>query len=425
MKRLSLLGGLFICALILFTVTSCEDPITAPIVDLLDDGFGSVTGDVDVAAGSSITFSVSALQGDSPLQNVRFLEDGSLVTDFTNRLTINGSSASSANVLLFGADKENFTWEVNWVVHDGASANTYTIEVVDENGNSNSEAVLVNTDIAVTTPLSLTLATDGGPTGNSLSADASIDPDVFFRVTLSGVQGANALNRLEVQEDGSAITDLSRLYLNDITSANAFSANPYFVEGDDIGGFTLDVLVKAHSTENVAKVYAFILVDDQENFESVSLTITTNVTTVTPDITSLSGILLNSSGPGTTGGLDLETGNSTTSGDAIADIKDAGIDLALPNDQNWIQRIQPANGSIIATPAAASDLSANFDNINLQSEIANEYNSGADVGTQTQVVNIGDVFLINNGTNIFMIKCTNVNPTAADNMDSYTFDVKY
>lgn len=429
MKRLSLLGGLFICALALFTVTSCEDPIIGPganppILDLIDDGFGSVTSDVDVAPGALLTFSISAIQGgDSPMKNVRFLEDGVLVDDFTSRLTINGSSASSANVLLFDAEKESFSWEVTWVAHSDQSARTYAIEVVDENGNSDTEAVLVNT--VVTTPLSLTLVTGGGPTGNSLSADATLEANSFFRVTLEGIQGANALSRLEVQEDGVAISDLSRLYLNDIVSANAFPANPYALEGDDINGFVLDVLVRTHAEENVAKTYSFILVDDQENFEAVQLTITTNETVIPSDITELSGVLLNRAGPAGTGGLDLATGTGTGSSGDGADIQDAGIDQSLPNDQNWKQRIQPTNGSILVRPAAASDLTNNFANIQYKSEIENEYNMGTEL-SQSDVVNIGDVFLVaSTDGNTYMIQCTNVNVTANDNADSYTFSVKY
>ncbi|MGK0390527.1 MAG: hypothetical protein ACI94Y_003281 [Maribacter sp.] len=423
MKRLSLLGGLFICALVLFTLSSCgEDPVTgpsanAPTLDLLDDGFGSITSDVDVAPDALLTFSVSALQGDSPLQNVRFLEDGSLITDFANRLTINGSSASSNSVLLFGTDKENFTWEVTWVAHSDESSKTYTMEVVDEAGNSDSESVLVNTGVIVTTPLSLMLLSANG----GLVTDENVDADTYFKITLEGIKGSNDLNRIEIQEDGVAISDLSRLRLGDSPVDPSFPANPYFLEGDSINGFTMDILVKTHTTEGVAKAYSFILVDDQENFESVSLTITAN--TATPNITSLSGILLNRAGP-TGGGLDLETGTSTGSTDPTADIRDAGIDLALPNDQNWKQKIEPVNGTILATPAAASDLINNFSSIQLQSEIENEYNLGTLI-TESNVINIGDVFLVNNGTNIFMIQCTNVNVTSADNADSYTFDVKF
>ena len=39
--------------------------------------------------------------------------------------------------------------------------------------------------------------------------------------------------------------------------------------------------------------------------------------------------------------------------DMEAEIKDEGIDIDLPVDQNWIRKISGVNGSIIRTPSAS------------------------------------------------------------------------
>ncbi len=423
MKRLSLLGSLVILMASIFTFTSCDETLTGgsanpPILTLRDNGAGSVTGDVEVTPGSILTFSVEALSGDNPMNNVRFLEDGSLVSDFANRLTINGSSATSSNVLLFDADRSSFTWEVTWVAHADESSKTYTIEIVDEAGNTDTETVSVNTASAFPGPINLTIVNSSG-SGCFVTDATDVAPDSWFCVNLEGTRGANApLVTLTVQENGSDMTDLARLEYNGTT----FDANPLTLPAADVDGFVSTVRVRSVATQGTASTYTFVVTGGSNGTASTDINITT--TAAAPNITNLTGVLLNAGGPAGQGGLDLETGTSTGSNDSTADIKDQGIDIALPNATNWIQRIAPVGTNILTVAPSSSEFPTAFEDIQYQSQIEDAYNLSSQV-TQSEVVNIGDVFLLNNGTNIFIIKCTNVNVTNSDNSDSYTFDVKF
>ena len=407
-----------------FALTSCGDETTGgggttadpPILEFLDNGAGSVTGDVTVAPGETLTFSVSAISGDNPMKNVRFLEDGSLVTDYATRITINGSSAATANVLLPEADKTSFTCEVTWDAHTDETTKTYAIQVVDDAGNTDEEAVIVNTIQAFPGPINLEILTNGA--GGCLVANATdVTPDSWFCVNLAGTRAsASGLVTLAVKENGTNMTNLARLRYNGVD----FAANPLTLPAADVDGFVATVRVKAPNAQGAQSTFIFEVTGGGGGTATDAISISTM--SATPDITTHIGVLFNKSGPTGTGGLDLETGASTGSANAAADIKDAGN--ISSTDQEWIRKIQPVGTNILSIAPTSAEFPTTFDNITLKSEISDAYNLSA-VVTRSPVVNVGDVFLVNNGTNIFIIKCTNVNVTPGDNNDSYTFDVKF
>lgn len=420
MKRLSLLSivAFFTLSAILFT--SCDDTGTnpsnanAPILDLVA-GDGYVSTDVTVEPGTTVKLKINAIKGDNPIKTVRFEEDGALVSDFATRLKINGAGASSSNILILNdAEKAAVNWEVEYTAPTTEKATTFTIKVTDDAGNSDAESVVITTK--TTSEFSFKL-TESAPYN---WFDVTVSENSLVGVQLVGVKGQYDLSTLAVYEDGVLISDNTRLRIGDYSTN--FTANPLSLEGAMTTGFTTDVWVKSHTGQGVTKEYKFELKDANNQTLSVGFKISTPA--AQSDVTTKTGQLLNAAGPAGTGGLDLDTGNSVGSNDATADIKDSGIDNSLPLAQNWIQKIQPAGNYTLTKAAAVSEFPITFDQIQYKTEITAAFNASTQI-SQSDVVNIGDVFLLHNGTTLFILKCTNINVTADNNNDYYTFDVKF
>ena len=64
-------------------------------------------------------------------------------------------------------------------------------------------------------------------------------------------------------------------------------------------------------------------------------------------VATILGALFNQAGPSGTGGLDLDTGASLGSTNANVEVRDMGIDTALPLANNWRQKIAGVNGTEI------------------------------------------------------------------------------
>jgi hypothetical protein len=424
MKRLSLLGSLVLAVLAMLTYTSCEETPgggpgpseNPPIVELVG-GAGFVTGDVEESPGATISLNVTGLSGDADMQSLEILEDGVTLTDYATRVSVNGTAAWANPILLQGADATSFDYIIDLVVQNDESLRTYTIEVTDVSGNKDAVSFDVNTVVAYPGPFSLSLV----ETTPYIWTDATVEAGSYFKVGLTAVRdnAGGVLWSLGVAEDGVNIADLTRLRYNSLE----FGANPSGIPTEDENGFTAEVQVQAHLEDGVTKNYTFTLENEMGDQVSVSLNISTPVTG-TPLDQSLTGILLNSAGPVGTGGLDLDTGTGTGSNDPLAEIKDNGIDLALPNATNWKQTISPTNNATLRVQSASPELQLDFDNALYKEEIQDAYNNGSDIST-SNVVNIGDVFLVQRDGVYYAIKCTNVNITAADNADSYTFSIKW
>ena len=136
-------------------------------------------------------------------------------------------------------------------------------------------------------------------------------------------------------------------------------------------------------------------------------------------------LLLNAGGPMGTGGINLLTGDGTGSG--IADgghIKDEGIDLALPNDQNWKKRISGIGNTVLKTPGIDFPVD-DFDAVAFTEEIQTVFDNGDDI-TMTSVINIGDIFLAQlDSGEVVLVKITDVTETTNNNDDFYTLSIKY
>lgn len=421
------LTGLAMVSLLIFT-TSCENDDETPgggslgpiIQFVFESGF--LNEDSTVSPGESFQVKIDAQPGDSPLNALTVLENGSNLA--TDRYSITNISVTNNPQVLTGTDKDGAILELTIDAQSDVSETTYTIEVTDEAGQSDEVSLVIGTFGDLTFGIVLD---DSDPA--YLSQDATLGAQGPFEVRLLGSRGAAAISSLAVFQDDVAV-DAARLTFN----GGAISpANPLSIPEADKNTFETIVAIDSHDSGTSS--YSFELTDEDGNKVSTSL----NITIGTPVETLTGTLLRNQGGPACQGGLDLDEGLETgtqsdpscTTPFTAAEIKDEGIDLSLPNDQNWKQQISGFNGSEIRTPSASLPEGFSFENIATKEAIASAFDlsdpltmTNSDGEGITSTVQVGDVFLINNGDNYYIIQVTDIDVTTASNNDSYTFSIK-
>lgn len=261
------------------------------------------------------------------------------------------------------------------------------------------------------------------PGVNAVTDTATVAPGDTFLVQINASKGDGSLNRIEVREDGIALA-ASRIIFDGFPAQN----NPNPVTSTD--QLEWDIEIAANDAEGTFE-YTIIITDENGNTASSSVDITT-VEPTTPATTREMIMLLNQAGPAGQGGLDIDGGIGTgtkdsTGTDSIADIRDMGININLPSDQNWRQQIAPTNATRgVVLKSAASGVV--WEDIQTLEDIAAAFEQGTEIaGPQapSDVVQVGDIFLVRSGRGIlYALVVTQVNVTAADNGDNYHFDVK-
>lgn len=110
------------------------------------------------------------------------------------------------------------------------------------------------------------------PTTMSLTtvSESTVAIGDTFTVNIMATAGDNALNVLQVFEDGVSIADFSRIVYNNEQAV----ANPVLLIGDSKTSIDVDAKVAAH-TEVGTRTYRFTVADDAGNEESRSVDITT------------------------------------------------------------------------------------------------------------------------------------------------------
>ncbi len=265
---------------------------------------------------------------------------------------------------------------------------------------------------------------NSGP-GLVTSSDTVLNGETFS-VQLAAVQGDVAMNDLRIQEDGSAIP-FDRISVE----GSPASANPILLVNSDRESFTFDIEITTSDEAKTAE-YTFLVMD--ENNESATATVT--VTTLGTAVDTLMGVLLNAAGPQGTGGLDLDEGIGTGSTDTIAEIKDEGIDLDLPLDQNWKRQISGTNGAIVKYLSPGENgLSESFafENISTKEVIRELFDGNGIDFTQvnqdselvSDPVTVGDVFVVQREEKHYLIRIAEITETVDDNNDSYLIDIKH
>ncbi|MEM9990523.1 MAG: hypothetical protein AAF738_02100 [Bacteroidota bacterium] len=257
-------------------------------------------------------------------------------------------------------------------------------------------------------------------------------------VRLEYTAGTDDLQSLTILEDGEII-DASRLTIEGVETAN----NPQIITNKRSGTFDITIAPNPNITEPRLYTYAF-QVSDNTNIAEALL----NIETIIPDVVTpldqtLVGVLLNQAGPAGTGGLDLDTGESTGSGAAAAEIQDEGIDFDKVAAENWRRQIAGVNGAVVrkADLFLVSD-GLTFDQVDSKEQVLAAYDSSSaltgfddfqnpsDTNTGelvSQPIQIGDMFAVYSASNerYYLLLCTNIDETTNNNNDSYTFSIKY
>lgn len=396
---------------LLTTGCSDDDPTTnkvAPSISLVSD-VDIVSTDTTVAPGSTFIVRVSASAGDDLITSFTMTEDFvDLTTDRFTNLT-DATILNNPLAIVSGSYQTGFNWDIEITAADLSGLYTYEFNVGDEGGLSGS--VQIDVTVANNPP-----TVDFADT--HVYTDTTVAADAVFEISVVASTGDNVLENVTVRENGVEV-DISRLTVGGVAPTN----HPIPVSIDDQDGFTWLIGITAHSSD--VATYTVEVTDAAQESGSNAITV------LAGDVVELSGKLLyNSSGPTGTGGINLLTGEGTGSADASAHIKDEGVDFGLPLGNNWIQKISGVNGSTIRTLSNSTEMFS-FDAIQTKEAILALYNEGdAIVDGVSEVVEIGDIFIVNNESNYFLLEVidvyveTSTDPMIA-NDDYYEFAIKY
>ena len=271
---------------------------------------------------------------------------------------------------------------------------------------------------------SINLVADAGfATGD---VDLNLGDVVNLRVSL--LPGDADLRSLKITEEGSNIkTD--RLIID---NGDVVANNPLLITGTDVSGVTYDITIVPDSEINTTRLITLEITDDGNLTASVSLAVTI---TGTP-VSEITGVLLNRSGPAGQGGLNLFTGEGT--GTVVTDpssqdahIKDEGIDINKVPAENWKRQISGANGSEIRTPGTNMPEGFSYESTETLEAIVGAFDLADELTMMnaegeliTQEIVVGDIFLIKNADNYWILEVTNVMATEDNNADSIEFSIK-
>ena len=422
MKQLTFFSKFFVLALALSFWTSCDPDdgtgggggfILGPTVEL-KSGVDLISSDATVDPGALFKVNVSVSKGDNDMTTFTVLEDGIAID--ASRLNYNSTGAGSLSnpYSLMTAEASFFDTNIEITAQSSGDV-TYTFRMSDSSGESDETSITIS---VASNPLTLALeAANGG-----ISADATLPSQGNFKIELVATKGGSPLNSLTVLEDGVEV-DASRLKFgteNDITLAADLPSNPLDLINDEKDGFDWFLWVDSHA--DGTKAYTFRVADETSASEEVTLNISIAIGT---PVAELSGkLLLNSSGPVGTGGINLLTGEGT--GSDVNDgghIKDEGIDLSQPVAQNWKKQISGVGNNVIRTPGIDFPVD-DFAAVQFSEEIQVAFDNGDD--TTIADVAVGDRFLVQLTSGEYvLVLITNINETTDNNEDYYELSIKY
>lgn len=273
-------------------------------------------------------------------------------------------------------------------------------------------------------------------------ATLSTDSDVFindgFSVKVRLIKGDAQLDNVEITAGGVKLPT-SRLTIN---GGAVPSNNPFLVLGTAADGATYTFDIASSGTEEVGDIttYVFTVKDKNGKTDQADIVITTVAQPGTPLTSTLTGVLLNQAGPAGTGGLDLDTGTSTGSTAATAEIRDLGINCALPDASNWRKQIGTVNGAEMKKVNVAMLENFTFDGVDKKESIQLAFTTGTTLangvsttcaGVNTTVTNVsdevvvGDMFVVFANSIYYLVRINAVNNTTNSNADSYEMSIKY
>ncbi len=383
----------------------------APFVELLT-GTDLVDFSATVEPGASFTVRLDATPDAALLRDLEIFRDG-FQADAAN-ITIDAISVVNNPQLITGDDKNGITWNITTVAPSDEGVYTYEYDVTDDNNNTSSASVTITIE---------TGSGGGGTVAPSVeligSGTFEAEAGSLVSIGMDIQPGDSNLKEIKVLENGFTMTDLSRLYYKDVM--RNFDSNPQPVDADDeMGVFPLQILIRTTSGSNS---YSIEVTDVSDLSTSIDFTIN-ETTTATPLDAEYTAILVSNADGPNNGGLDLDNGAAVSSSSAMAEVVDQGIDLAQPVASNWIQKIAPANGSVLKFVDLSTTELGSFANVTSKEDILTAWDAGTDQGGESALVLIGDTFVVNNGGSYYIMTVTDVVATTADNEDYYQFDVK-
>ncbi len=432
--KLGLLG-----ILALFLITSCEiDPIdpgtggggtgggggtsdTAPSL-VFTDAAGSLTSDSRVEPGEIFSVTLMATQGAALLNALTVQENGDRLEDFSNRLTIEGTPAPAAAVLIPDGFKESFTWTLTIRAQDTESVSLYTFIVEDTNGMEASVGIEINTERTG----SGTVEPELNILGNS---NIIVDPEVLTGFPISILAGNANLASIAVTDSDTVLLEPSRLRLGD----NPFTENPENLSVDFANGLEEMIFIRSQPDQSI-QTYFIIVFDADDNFDIREVTINTFPNGISGNpVSTIEGVLLNRAGPAGTGGLDLDSGAGTGSSDTAAELRDNGIDGSAL-EINWLQRISGANNTelkqLIPNSNGLSE-NFNFDSVTTDSQLADVWGNATDLVERnsnmeltTGFVQVGDLYIALRDGKYYMVEITEIFIDPNGNEDFYRMNIK-
>ncbi len=424
MKPFAFLKFIFAIAITSTLFTSCTDDgtgsgVVGPKVDFAA-GTGIITSDATINAGETFTVNLVGTKGDNAMKSITINEAGTKISDLT-RLTFSHTTGAANPLLLTGNLTSSFDINITIKAHTDSSTKAYSFVVADDQNNITTKTINITTS---NVPPVIVLPT--------ASSTAEVKTNSLFVNAYKVTKGTANLASIEVLINGVKTTEVDKIFYGNLQTP--FTSNPFAIPAADKDAIDKDLFFRSPATAGVY-VYTVKFIDAGGAFSSHQITVS-----VGEKVTSLVGILLNSAGVAGTGGLDLDTGASTGSTDAKAEVRDEGIVNDL-TDGTWKQQISGVNGSelkYIEKGKNGVPETFAFSNISFKEQISALWSSGR-VFTQKSTDNsrlvsdkvaLGDVFILKNGSNYYMfsvkeIKITPETTGENRNKDSYTFDVKF
>lgn len=395
----ALLGLLTI---VLFS-TACEtdgtiDPGGNPLgpeIRLLSD-VGFISSNSQVSPGETFSVRVNGVAGDADLRTLRITENGTNIPLNRLSITVGGSSVTNNPLLIVSPYLSGATWDISIVAPVDAAVRTYEFTLADTEG----ETASVSIDVEVFGQLAVSLT--------RVDDEVTVLGKSDYDVNVIGTRGASPLDSLSIFADGKLVPADSLLF-----GGTAVAGNPIVLVGIEKTSFDTELIIK--TADKGTKTYTVELKDESGAAVSTAFDLTVLV--------EYSAVVVNNRDGQNFGGLDMDTGEAVPFNSPLAEIQDKGINLNLPAAQNWYQQILPRPGVELKVPDLTQAENFSYENANSRAAIIAAFDSGI-TKTESDPVQMGDLFLVKRDDNYYLMECAEVNVTPADNNDFYRFNVK-
>ncbi len=411
---------IFYLVLLAACTLSCtpeEDPASVPPTLTLTSDFFPDVNAMTVSAGSQVIVKVFGKAGSDGFSSLSIADGETLIS--ANELTINGQVITSNPINL--NTSEPFEMTVQWTSIKIAGKRTYNITLTDTKGLSVTKSCTVTT--LITAPNIIEPQSD-----ISLTRSPGTVVGTVFKV----LTGTSDLASITFLLNGQAPANLSNLFVGQTQSP--VTQNIISLTGNDAKGFNKEIYIK---TPVASGTYIYTVLFRGVNGLEASRKI--QITVGTP-VVSLTGILANAAGGSTVGGLDLDSGASTSISatnptSATAEIRDEG-QVNPPSDKTWRQQISGMNGAEIKYLIPGNNgLTPGFtiEGVLYKEEISVLWDrgisftekSGDGVRLISAQAKTGDLFIVKSGSKYYLAKVTEIKATASDDKDQMIFAVKW